>query len=82
MLVDDVPANLAVLTAALEPQGYEILAVSNGTTALQIAVKAQPSLILLDVMMPTVNGRSAATTLLCVTSRGAPSPASHTSTVC
>jgi DNA-binding NtrC family response regulator len=56
LLVDDVPANLAVLTAALEPQGYEILAVSNGTTALQIAVKAQPSLILLDVMMPTVNG--------------------------
>src|ERR1022692_4525346 len=56
LLVDDVPANLAVLTAALEPEGYEILTVADATTALQVAAKAQPSLILLDVMMPSVNG--------------------------
>jgi len=56
LLVDDVPANLTVLTAALEPSGYEILAVPNGATALKIAAKAQPSLILLDVMMPMIDG--------------------------
>lgn len=56
LLVDDVPANLSVLTASLEPAGYEILAVPNGTTALKVAAKAQPSLILLDIMMPTIDG--------------------------
>jgi len=56
LLVDDVPANLAVLTAALEPLGYEILAVSDGATALQVAAKARPDLILLDIMMPGMDG--------------------------
>jgi DNA-binding NtrC family response regulator len=56
LLVDDVPANLAVLTSALEPEGYEILAVPNGATALKVAAKAQPSLILLDIIMPEMDG--------------------------
>jgi DNA-binding NtrC family response regulator len=56
LLVDDVPANLAVLTAALEPQGYEIYAAPNGTAGLQVALKARPDLILLDVMMPGLDG--------------------------
>ena len=56
LVVDDVPANLSVLTAALEPAGYEILAVPNGATALRVAAKAQPSLILLDIMMPEIDG--------------------------
>jgi DNA-binding NtrC family response regulator len=56
LLVDDVPANLAVLTAALEPEGYEILAVPNGATALKISARAQPALILLDIMMPEMDG--------------------------
>jgi DNA-binding NtrC family response regulator len=56
LLVDDVPANLSVLTAALEPAGYEILAVPNGATALKVAAKAQPGLILLDIMMPEIDG--------------------------
>ena len=42
LLVDDVPANLSVLTSALEPEGYEIFAVHNGATALQVAAKAAP----------------------------------------
>ncbi len=56
LLVDDVPGNLAVLTSALEPEGYEILAVPNGATALKVTAKAQPSLILLDIIMPEMDG--------------------------
>lgn len=56
LLVDDVAANLGVLSAALEPEGYEILATHNGATALKLAMKAKPDLILLDVMMPEMDG--------------------------
>ena len=56
LLVDDISANLTVLTSALEPEGYEIFAVHNGSTALQVAAKAAPDLILLDVMMPELDG--------------------------
>src|SRR5579864_5670787 len=56
LLVDDVPANLAVLTSALEPQGYEIFAAPSGASALQVAAKAKPDLILLDIMMPGLDG--------------------------
>src|SRR5258708_14642814 len=56
LLVDDVPANLTVLAATLEHEGYEILAVPNGSTALKVASKAQPRLILLDILMPGLDG--------------------------
>jgi len=56
MLVDDVPGNLSVLSSALEPEGYEILAVPNGATALKVGARARPALILLDIMMPELDG--------------------------
>jgi DNA-binding NtrC family response regulator len=56
LLVDDVAANLAVLTGVLEPAGYEVLVAPSGATGLRLAVKAQPDLILLDVMMPELGG--------------------------
>src|SRR5258708_31380789 len=56
LLVDDVPANLTVLAATLENEGYEILAVPNGSTSLKVASKAQPQLILLDILMPGMDG--------------------------
>ncbi len=56
LLVDDVPANLTVLAATLENEGYEILAVPSGGTALKVAGKAQPRLILLDILMPGMDG--------------------------
>ena len=40
----------------LEPEGYEILAAPDGATALTLAAKAAPDLILLDIMMPMLNG--------------------------
>jgi DNA-binding NtrC family response regulator len=56
LIIDDTPANLDLLTAALEPRGYEILAASGGEAGLKIAARAQPDLILLDVMMPGRDG--------------------------
>src|SRR6185369_13035223 len=56
LLVDDVPANLAVLSAALEPRGFEIFTACDGASAIKLALRIQPDLILLDVMMPEVNG--------------------------
>ncbi|MBI1923883.1 SpoIIE family protein phosphatase [Candidatus Poribacteria bacterium] len=56
LIVDDIPANLNVLRQTLEPEGYEIIAAASGEVALKIAAQAQPSLILLDVMMPGLDG--------------------------
>jgi len=56
LLVDDAPANLSVLAATLEPKGFEILAVSDGVTALRVAERAQPDLIILDIIMPEMDG--------------------------
>lgn len=56
LIVDDIPANLNVLRKALEPEGYTILGATSGEFALQIATRAIPDLILLDVMMPGIDG--------------------------
>ncbi|MGC9327617.1 MAG: response regulator, partial [Candidatus Hinthialibacter sp.] len=56
LIVDDIAANRTLLGKALEPAGYEVLLVPNGEAALSIAQRAKPSLILLDVMMPGMNG--------------------------
>ncbi|MBT4500069.1 MAG: SpoIIE family protein phosphatase [Gemmatimonadetes bacterium] len=56
LLVDDQPANLNVLCELLEPEGYRILMAPNGEIALKSAVRALPDLILLDVMMPGIDG--------------------------
>ncbi|MBI2502092.1 MAG: SpoIIE family protein phosphatase [Candidatus Latescibacteria bacterium] len=56
LLVDDTQANLEVLCELLEGEGYSISMAPNGQTALRIAGRARPDLILLDVMMPGLNG--------------------------
>ncbi|MBI2951086.1 sigma-54-dependent Fis family transcriptional regulator [bacterium] len=56
LLVDDLPDNLKVLRQALEPEGYRILVASGGEAALKIARNARPDLILLDVLMPDMDG--------------------------
>lgn len=58
LVVDDVISNVELLTHALEPVGYEILVAQNGRDALRIAERAQPHLILMDVMMPGLDGVS------------------------
>ena len=56
LIIDDTPANLDLLTAALEPRGYEVFAAPGGEAGLKIALRVQPDLILLDVMMPGRDG--------------------------
>ena len=56
LLVDDNPANLQVLFQTLSGHGNRLLAAKNGEDALSIARKTRPELILLDVMMPGIDG--------------------------
>jgi phosphoserine phosphatase RsbU/P len=56
LAVDDSPTNLQVLVRTLSGSGHRILAARDGATALDIARKARPDLVLLDVMMPGLDG--------------------------
>jgi DNA-binding response OmpR family regulator len=56
LLVDDNVTNLQVLRQTLDGRGYKLLVAKNGAGALSIAEKARPSLILLDIMMPEMDG--------------------------
>jgi len=56
LLVDDSTSNLQLLHETLDGLGYKLLIAKNGKSALAIAAKANPSLILLDIMMPEVDG--------------------------
>jgi putative two-component system response regulator len=56
LLVDDNTTNLQLLHETLDGLGYKLLIAKNGQTALAIAQKAGPSLILLDIMMPEMDG--------------------------
>jgi two-component system sensor histidine kinase ChiS len=54
--VDDNPTNLQLLFETLDGRGYKLLIAKDGNAALSIAGKAQPNLILLDIMMPEIDG--------------------------
>ncbi len=56
LIVDDVPDNLFLVRTILEEEGYEIITSSNGQDALKIIETEPPDLILLDVMMPVMDG--------------------------
>jgi len=56
LLVDDNPTNLQVLFQTLDGVGCKLLVAKNGEIALSIAGKARPDLILLDIMMPGIDG--------------------------
>jgi len=56
LVVDDDPDILEFLTYNLKKEGYEVADALNGRVALQIAEKFKPDLILLDVMMPELDG--------------------------
>jgi two-component system cell cycle response regulator len=56
LVVDDVPANLKILEAKLTAEYFDVLMAPNGKVALELAVREQPDIILLDVMMPEMDG--------------------------
>ena len=56
LIVDDIPANLKALGDILKGDGYKVRPVPNGTLALQAVEKEKPDLILLDIMMPGMDG--------------------------
>jgi DNA-binding response OmpR family regulator/DNA-binding CsgD family transcriptional regulator len=56
LIVDDVPDNLAVLHDALDESGYTVLVATSGEAALQRAAQALPDIVLLDAMMPGMDG--------------------------
>jgi two-component system, OmpR family, alkaline phosphatase synthesis response regulator PhoP len=56
LLVDDEPDIIEFLSYNLRREGYQVLTASNGRDAVEIAIKEVPQLIVLDVMMPDLDG--------------------------
>ena len=56
LVVDDIEANVRLLQAKLSAEYYDVLTASDGVTALAMAAADQPDVILLDVMMPGLDG--------------------------
>ncbi len=56
LIVDDVPENLALLSDALSEAGYAVLVATDGDSALQLLQRVTPDIILLDAVMPGIDG--------------------------
>jgi DNA-binding NarL/FixJ family response regulator len=56
LIVDDVPENLAVLSDALDDAGHTVLVATDGASALERLMLVMPDLILLDAVMPGMDG--------------------------
>lgn len=56
LIVDDAPANLSVLRKLMVEQGYQTYVATSGERAVQLARRVHPDLVLLDVVMPGIDG--------------------------
>jgi adenylate cyclase len=56
LVVDDIPENVRLLEAVLAPRGYEVVGAHDGAEALDLVESESPDLILLDVVMPGMDG--------------------------
>ena len=56
LAVDDVPQNLRLLQAVLSPNGFEVVTAATGEEALHQVLKEKPDLVLLDIMLPGIDG--------------------------
>ena len=56
LVVDDITTNITLIKALLKGKNYEVLVAQSGTQALEIAQQQHPDLILLDIMMPIMDG--------------------------
>ncbi len=56
LVVDDLPQNVRLLDAVLSPRGYRILGAASGQQALNMLAVERPDLVLLDILMPGMDG--------------------------
>jgi CheY-like chemotaxis protein len=56
LVVDDHPPNIKLLGAILEPRGYTVLPAASGADALALVADERPDLVLLDIVMPGIDG--------------------------
>ena len=56
LVVDDTPQNVRLLEAILIPRGYAVVGAASGQQALDLVAEMQPDLVLLDIMMPGMDG--------------------------
>jgi putative two-component system response regulator len=56
LIVDDEPANIAILSRLMTQQGHEVLTAPNGEIAVDTVTRERPDLVLLDVNMPGIDG--------------------------
>jgi len=56
LIADDEPTNRYIIKLALSQDGYKLIEAKNGEEAIQLAKKHYPDVILMDAMMPKVNG--------------------------
>ncbi len=59
LIVEDNAMNRALLIAILKPEGYELITAENGQIGVELAMHELPDLILMDVMLPIMNGYEA-----------------------
>jgi len=63
LIVDDSPVNLILLHRFLSRVGYNVIQATSGEEAIRMAGKEQPDLIILDIVMPGIDGLEAASRL-------------------
>ena len=59
LVVDDAVDNLAMISLALQQQGYKVVTAANGEDAITVAEQTQPNLILMDINLPALDGLGA-----------------------
>ncbi|MGB9586279.1 MAG: response regulator, partial [Anaerolineales bacterium] len=59
LVVDDEPRYLRLMEANLITEGYDVIKATNGQEAVDKVVKEQPDLVLMDIMMPVLDGFAA-----------------------
>lgn len=56
LIVDDSPTETFAFTTALKESGYDVLTAVNGEEGVKIALREKPDLVLMDIVMPGLNG--------------------------
>lgn len=64
LVVDDAADNLAMISLALQQQGYKVVTAANGEDAIAVAEQTRPNLILMDINLPALDGLGATRRIL------------------